>query len=78
MGANYTSEKQCSTVNGANMRITGKIPHQLRVRWDNAAHWPAIATHPHHKHIGDKDHVAASEATTLEEVLAVIRKELAS
>ena len=51
---------------------------QLRVRWDNAAHWPTITTHPHHKHIGDKDHVAASEATALQEVFAVICKELAS
>ncbi len=45
----------------------------LRIRWDNAAHWPEIETHPHHKHIGDKNQVTASEATTLEEVLAVIR-----
>ena len=24
---------------------------RFRVRWDNAAHWPEIETHPHHKHI---------------------------
>lgn len=51
---------------------------QLRARWDNAAHWPQIATHPHHKHVSNKDQVIASEATTLEEVLAVIREQFSS
>jgi hypothetical protein len=51
---------------------------QLRARWDNAVHWLEIATHPHHKHVGNKDHVVASDATTLEEVLMVIRKEMTS
>ena len=46
---------------------------RLIARWDNAAHGPEIATHPHHKHVGEAGHVVASEATTLEEVLAVIR-----
>ncbi len=48
----------------------------LRIRWDNATHWPEIETHPHHKHISDKNQVTASEATTLEEVLAVIRTKI--
>lgn len=48
----------------------------LRVRWDNAAHWPEIETHPHHKHVGEKNQVVASEATTLEEVLAIVREDL--
>ncbi len=47
---------------------------RLIARWDNAAHWPQIATHPHHKHVGEPEHVVASEATTLEEVLTVIRE----
>ena len=42
-------------------------------RWDNPAHWPEIETFPHHKHLGEAGHVVASEGTTLEEVLAVIR-----
>ncbi len=46
---------------------------RLIARWDNAAHWPEIETHPHHKHVGEAGRVVASEATTLEEVLAVIR-----
>ena len=46
---------------------------RLVARWDNAAHWPEIETFPHHKHIGEAGQVVASEGTTLEEVLAVIR-----
>jgi hypothetical protein len=49
---------------------------RLIARWDNAAHWPQIATSPHHKHVGDPECVVASEATTLEEVLAVIRENM--
>jgi hypothetical protein len=49
---------------------------RLLMRWDNAAHWPDIATHPHHKHVGAPEYVVASDATTLEEVLAVIRAEM--
>jgi hypothetical protein len=49
---------------------------QLRVRWDNAAHWPEIATHPHHKHVSGENQVEASEATSLEEVLIVIRAQI--
>ena len=48
----------------------------LIARWDNAAHWPQIATYPHHKHVGDPEYVVASDATTLEEVLAVIRENM--
>ena len=46
---------------------------QLRIRWDNAAHWPHIATHPHHQHVEDETQVRESDATMLEEVLAAIR-----
>jgi hypothetical protein len=46
---------------------------RLIARWDNAAHWPEIETYPHHKHVGESGRVIASEATNLEEVLAVIR-----
>jgi hypothetical protein len=49
---------------------------RLRIRWDNAAHWPEVETHPHHKHVDKENHVMASEATTLEEVLAVIRTKI--
>ena len=49
---------------------------QLRIRWDNASHWPTIHTHPHHKHIHTLDHVEPSDATSLEEVLHIIREPL--
>jgi hypothetical protein len=48
----------------------------LIARWDNAAHWPEIETYPHHKHVGEEARVVPSEATTLEEVLAVIQANL--
>lgn len=43
---------------------------QLRCRWDNAPHWPDMATHPHHKHImsGDKIFVDASRGGDLESI----------
>lgn len=44
----------------------------LRIRWDNAPHYPHIATYPHHQHIGDETNVQDSPEMTLEEVLAVI------
>ncbi len=46
---------------------------RLLARWDNAPHWMEIETYPHHKHLGEEGRVVASEATTLEEILAVIR-----
>jgi hypothetical protein len=46
---------------------------RLLTRWDNADHWPEIATSPHHKHISDEKTVVASDATSLEEVLRIIR-----
>ena len=49
---------------------------QLLMRWDNAAHWPQIDTYPHHKHVGENGEVGASDATSLEEVLAVIHPTL--
>ncbi len=31
----------------------------LIIRWDNAAHYPSIPTHPHHKHVGTETNVQA-------------------
>jgi len=44
----------------------------LRVRWDNADHWPHIPTFPHHKHIGTSTNVQPSTETGLESVLKYI------
>jgi hypothetical protein len=49
------------------------ISGRLIARWDNATHWPEIETYPHHKHVSEEGRVVSSEATTLEEVLAVMR-----
>ena len=51
---------------------------RLIARWDNAAHWPQVATYPHHKHLGETAHVVASEATTLDEVLTVLRENMSA
>jgi len=48
----------------------------LRVRWDNAPHWPGVTTAPHHRHEGDPDVALPSDATTLEEALRAIRHRL--
>ena len=41
-------------------------------QWDNAAHHPEIATHPHHMHRQSETDVLPSEAITLSEVLAIV------
>ncbi len=32
----------------------------LIIRWDNAAHYPSISTHPHHKHVANEANVESS------------------
>jgi Family of unknown function (DUF6516) len=44
-------------------------------RWDNAPHYPAIETFPHHLHDGVEDHVVSHPATTGLEVLQQIIEE---
>lgn len=45
---------------------------QLLFRYDNAPHYPQIATFPHHKHAGQESHVIAATETGLEHVLLEI------
>jgi hypothetical protein len=45
--------------------------HLLK-RWDNAAHHPEIATHPHHVHEGTDDNVLPHEPVTIRDILAII------
>jgi len=45
---------------------------RLRKRWDNAAHRPEAATHPHHVHEGEELNVRAHVQVTLEEILALV------
>jgi len=44
----------------------------LIIRWDNAEHWPDIATFPHHKHLGTEALPRPSTETSLDAVLQVI------
>lgn len=48
----------------------------LIIRWDNAAHYPGIATHPHHKHIENENHVESSYEQNLQQVLEFVRTRL--
>ncbi|MGE5341324.1 MAG: DUF6516 family protein [Candidatus Omnitrophota bacterium] len=44
----------------------------LKIRWDNSAHWKTISTFPHHKHVIDEDDIRESTETDIEFVLAYI------
>jgi hypothetical protein len=43
-------------------------------RYDNAPHHPEIATHPHHKHIGQQDKLTSAEEPSLSQVLNEIEQ----
>jgi len=45
-------------------------------RYDNAPHHPEIATHPHHKHIGEKERLAPADPPTLGLVFAEVEEHL--
>jgi hypothetical protein len=45
---------------------------ELRRRWDNAPHWPEIATAPHHVHIAGLNQPEPSTVTNLEDLLRFV------
>ena len=45
---------------------------ELRRRWDNAPHWPQIATAPHHVHIAGIEEPGPSTVTNLEDLFACL------
>jgi hypothetical protein len=47
---------------------------KLRQRWDNAPHWPEIATKPHHTHLPDQEKPEPSTITNIEDLLSFLRK----
>ena len=51
---------------------------QLICRWDNSAHWPEVATYPHHKHIMQQNEIVVSESHggDLEHVFEEIAKKI--
>lgn len=46
--------------------------NRLIFRYDNAEHYPALPTAPHHKHDGNQNTVVASAAPRLDAVLAEV------
>ena len=46
----------------------------LIARWDNAAHWPDVATFPHHVHLGSEDYVIASRLRSLGDDMEAIKR----
>lgn len=51
--------------------LTGE--NLLQIGWDNAPHHRKLATHPHHRHVGDKYMIEPSEEHRLEDVLEYLR-----
>jgi len=45
---------------------------QLLCRWDNAPHWKALNSYPHHRHVGRNGVVESSDVRTLEDALKEI------
>ena len=45
----------------------------LRQRWDNASHWPEIATKPHHTHLPNQEIPELSTVTNVEDLLVFLR-----
>jgi hypothetical protein len=49
---------------------------QFISRWDNAPHWKAVESYPHHRHAGSESVVEVSHVRTLEDVLKYIRGQI--
>ena len=50
--------------------------NQLKVRWDNAEHYPQLPSFPHHRHDGDEKTVRPGEPMNLFKALDIITAEL--
>ena len=44
-----------------------------KFRYDNAPHHPEISTHPHHKHIGEREKLSDTAEPTLSQILDEIQ-----
>ena len=49
---------------------------QLRMRWDNAPHYPALDNAPHHCHDGDEANVVPGHPLSLQQVLGIIARSI--
>jgi len=47
-------------------------------RWDNAPHWPDVATHPHHCHVESRENVVPSEHPAIADVIQYITGEVSA
>ena len=47
----------------------------LKMRWDNAQHWPDISTFPHHKHVARDAHIVVLPSSGAD--LSVVMEEIA-
>jgi hypothetical protein len=52
--------------------------NQIICRWDNATHWPSVATYPHHRHVGSQENVQPSEHPTISAVIRYIAESLSA
>jgi hypothetical protein len=49
----------------------------LKKRWDNAPHFPDIATYPHHVHVDSEDNVLPSRMFGISELIDILEQEIA-
>ena len=49
----------------------------LKIGWDNAPHHQQLENYPHHKHLGEPSNRVPSYEVCLEDVMAVLEKEIA-
>jgi len=47
---------------------------ELKIGWDNAPHHTRLETFPNHKHIARQDNLQPSDETSLDDVMAFIRR----
>ena len=48
----------------------------LKIRWDNSAHWKSVSTFPHHKHVFNNEEIRESTETDIESVLVCIKGQI--
>lgn len=48
----------------------------LKIGWDNSPHYKKLRNSPHHKHIGEQAKRVASDEVCLEDVMAILEKEV--
>ena len=58
------------------LRVRAELIDGSLLRWDNALHHPAMPTHPHHKHDGER--IGPAARVSIEDVLAELATRLQS